>query len=142
MTAPTRRDPVDTSVEPKQPDLSLGELFGKFTSDMGTLFRKEVELARVETREELQTAARASGMLVGGLLLAYMALLLMSFAAVWALDEVMPIALAFVIVGAVHAIVAAVLVTIGRRRMHEVEPLRQTTRTIKEDVQWARAQMS
>ena len=42
----------DPATQPKQPDKSLGELFSDLTHDFSELFRKEVELAKVETKEE------------------------------------------------------------------------------------------
>jgi hypothetical protein len=133
--------PEDLSVEPLQPDKSLAELFSAMTSDLSTLMRKEVELAKVETRDEVSRAAKASGMLAGGAVAAYMALIFASFALAWLLDKWMPRALAFAIVAVVYAVAAAVLLSRGRGRLREVNPVpQQTVETLKEDVQWARAQ--
>ena len=44
---------------------SLGELFSTLTSDLGDLVRSEMELARVEIREEAGKAGKAAGMLGG-----------------------------------------------------------------------------
>jgi len=53
----------------------------------------------------------------------------------------MPTALAFLIVGLLYAIAAAVLVARGRERMKQVNPIpEQTVQTLKEDAEWARAQ--
>ena len=105
--------------------------------------RKEVELAKVETKEEVSRAGKAGGMLGAGGFAGYMALLFVSFALAWLLDEFMHTALAFLIVGLVYAVVAAVLVVRGRARMQSVNPVpQQTVETLKEDVQWARAQRS
>jgi len=133
---------VDLSTTPKQADRSMGELFGQLTADLGDLMRKEVQLARLETKEEVGKAGKAAAMLGAGGAAAYLALILLSFALVWLLDEVMHIALAFLIVGVVWAIVAAVLVAQGRNRMRQVSVPEQTVQTVKEDVEWARAQRS
>ena len=45
--------------EPKRSDQSLGELFKELTTELGDLFHREVELAKVETREQLRRSARA-----------------------------------------------------------------------------------
>jgi F0F1-type ATP synthase assembly protein I len=82
-------------------------------------------------------------MLGGGAFAGWFALLFLSFALAWLLDEWMHTALAFLIVGLVYAVVAAVLVIQGRTRLQSVNPVpSQTVETIKEDVQWARAQRS
>ena len=129
--------------EPKAPEKSLGQLFSELTSDLSTLMRKEVELAKVETKEEVARAGKAGGMLGGGAFAGWFALLFLSFAVAWLLDEWMHTALAFLIVGLVYAVVAAVLVKQGRSRMQSVNPVpQQTVETLKEDVQWAKAQRS
>jgi len=121
-------------------DRSLGELFGDMTRDISTLMRKEMELAKVETKEELTKAGRAGAMLGAGGAIAYMALLLLSFALAWGLAEAMAAGWAFLIVGAVHAVIAAVLLRQGRTRLAAVNPVpEQTVETLKEDVQWAKA---
>jgi uncharacterized membrane protein YqjE len=129
--------------EPKAPDKSLGQLFSELTADLSTLMRKEVELAKVETKEEVSRAAKAGGMLGGGAVAGYFALLFLSFALAWLLDEWMHTALAFLLVGLVYAVVAAVLALQGRARLQSVNPVpTQTVETLKEDVQWAKAQRS
>jgi len=143
MSTGQGRPEIDLAVEPKQPDRTLGELFSEMTSDMSTLIRKEIELAKVETKEEMSKVGKASGMLVGGVVAAHMALLILSFALAWLLDEVMPTPLAFFIVGVIYVIVAAVLVSSGRKKLRQVNlKPEQTVQTLKEDVEWAKAQRS
>jgi hypothetical protein len=137
------RPEPDLSVEPLQPDKSLSELISTMTSDLSMLMRKEIELAKVETRTELTRTAKAGGVLAGGALTAYLAALFASFALAWLLDKWMPRALAFVIVAALFAVAAAVLISQGRQRLRQINPVpRQTVETLKEDVQWAKAQKS
>ena len=81
-------------------------------------------------------------MLGAGTFVAYLAVLFLSLAAAWGLAEIVPEGVAFLIVGAVYAVVAAFLLITGRQRMREVRPVPETTETLKEDVQWARQQMS
>ena len=123
-------------------DASLGELFSSLTTDLSQLVRSEMELARVEIREEAGKAGRAAGMLGGGALAAYLALTLLSFAAAWGLAEVVDPGWAFLIVGLVVATIAAVLAMTGRNRLRDVNPVPdQTVDTLKEDARWARAQV-
>jgi uncharacterized membrane protein YqjE len=125
--------------DPRDPDdRSTGELFGQLTTDMSTLMRKEIELARIEIKEEVAKAGKAGGMLGGTAVAGYMALLLVSFAAAWGLAEVMPEGFAFLVVGLVYAVIAAVLYSKGRRELAKVNPTpTQTIETLKEDAQWA-----
>ena len=127
--------------EPKQADQSLGSLVAEMTGEMSTLVRKELELAKVEMKEEVGKAGKPAGMLGAGAVTAYLALLFTSLALAWLLDEVMHVALAFVLVAVLHGVVAAVLLSRGRNEIKKVNPVpRQTVETIKEDVAWAKAQ--
>ncbi|MCU1343783.1 MAG: hypothetical protein JWL70_49 [Acidimicrobiia bacterium] len=120
---------------------SVGELFKEFTTDISTLMRKEIELARIELKDEVAKGARAGGMLGATALAGYMALLMASFAAAWGLAEVMPTGWAFLIVAVVYGIVAAVLYSRGRRELRQMQlKPEQTIQTLKEDVQWAKQQ--
>ena len=120
----------------------MGELFGDLTTDLSLLFRQEVALAKTEARDELKRTGRAAGMLGGAGLAGWMAVLFLSLALAWLLDQAMNTALAFAIVGAVWAVVGLVLMNRGKEQMAAVEPLPQTVETLKEDVQWAKTQKS
>jgi uncharacterized membrane protein YqjE len=123
-------------------DQSLGELFGNLTSDLSDLLRSEIELARVEIRQEAANAGRAAGMLGAGALVAYLALGLLAMAAAWGLAEVVDAGWAFLIVGAIVAATGGVLLMTGRNRLREVRPVPDATvETLKEDARWARAQL-
>jgi uncharacterized membrane protein YqjE len=123
-------------------EASLGELFSSLTSDLSQLVRSEMELARVEIREEAGKAGRAAGMLGGGAVVALVALIMLASAGAWGLAEVIDAGWAFLIVGTVIGAVAAVLVMTGRQRLADVRPVPdQTVDTLKEDARWARAQV-
>lgn len=140
-------DPHDTApqsargvTEPKQPDKSLGELVGDMTTEISTLFRQEIELAKVEAQEQAARAGRAAGMFAGAAVGALLALLLLSFALAWWLDQEMNQAVAFLIVGAIWLVVAAAAGAAARSALRSVRAMPATTQTIKEDIEWARAQ--
>ena len=120
-------------------DRSLSELVSEVTGEIATLFRKEVELARVETSEQVSRAAKAGGMLGAAAVIGFLDLILFSFAAAWALSEVVPEGVAFLIVAVVFAIVAGVLTMAGKKRIANINPVpNQTVQTVKEDVQVAK----
>jgi hypothetical protein len=128
--------------EPKQADRSLGELFGDLGSELSTLVRQELELAKSEARLEVRRAAQTGAAFATA---AVAALLLLSFASAalaWLLDQWMNTALAFLIVAVLWAIVALVAVQAGKRRAAEIEPMPRTVETLKEDVEWAKQQKS
>jgi uncharacterized membrane protein YqjE len=129
--------------EPLEPDASLGELFSRLTKDFSQLVSTQVELAKVELKEEVAHAGKGAGMLAGGAFAGYLAVLLLSFAAAWGLAAVMPTGWAFLLVGVVWAVVAAVLAKTGREQFRAVHPVPpQTKQSLKEDVEWARQQKS
>jgi hypothetical protein len=131
---------LDRRPYPGSEDASLGELFSTLTSDLSQLVRSEMELARVEIREEAGKAGKAAGMLGGGAVAALLALIMLASAAAWGLAEVVDAGWAFLIVGVVIGAVAAVLLMTGRQRLAEVRPVPdQTVDTLKEDARWARA---
>jgi hypothetical protein len=127
---------------PRAGDASLGDLFGRLSGDLSDLIRSEMELARVEVREEAAKAGRAAGLLGAGGVAAYLALTLVAMAAAWGLAELVDAGWAFLIVGVVVAAVAAVLIAAGRNRLRQVRPVpEETVETLKEDARWARAQV-
>lgn len=118
---------------------SVGDLLAVVTSDVQTLFRQEVELAKAEVRQEATKAGKAAGMYGGAGFAGYMVLLFLSLAAVFGLANVMDGGWASLIVAAVWAVVAAVLYQRGRTQMRDVSPKpEQTVETMKENAQWAR----
>ena len=118
---------------------SLSELVSEVTGEIATLFRKEVELARVETSEQVSRAAKAGAMLGAAAVIGFLTLILLAFALAWGLSEAVPEGVAFLIVGLLFGIVAAVLASVGRKRIASVSPVPdQTVQTLKADVQVAK----
>jgi hypothetical protein len=136
MTTPYRPDVHDPDGA-GQP--GIGELISEITGDLSRLFRQEVELAKAEVRQEAKKAGKAGGMLGGAAMAAYLVIVLLSFALVFGLGEVMPLGWAAVIVAVVWAVIGAVLYSAGRKQLKTVDPMpRQTAETLKEDAQWLR----
>ena len=77
------RGDVDTSTEPLRPDASVTELFSELAGPMSPLFRQELELAKVETRDEAKRVGRAAGMFGRAGVAALIGLLLASMAIAW-----------------------------------------------------------
>jgi uncharacterized membrane protein YqjE len=126
-----------------EPDKSLGDLVGRLTKDFGDLVQTHIELAKVETKEELKKAGKGAGMLGGAAVAALLALILLSFAAAWGLAAVMPNGLAFLIVGIVWTVIAGTLAYLGRQEIQEMDPTpHQTVAELKEDRRWLNEQRS
>jgi hypothetical protein len=122
-------------------DKPVGEVVGDLTSEVATLLHKEVELAMIELKGEMRQAAKAGGMLSGAALTGYLTLLFASFALAWLLDSKMPRFLAFGLVAMVHGVTAATLLSRGHQEVKKVDPVpTETVETLKENVEWAKAQ--
>ncbi|WP_306204368.1 phage holin family protein [Actinoplanes sp. RD1] len=132
MTAPY---PADR--EEQVTNSSVGELIGNISDDLSQLFRQEVELAKVELKQEASKAGKAAGMLGGAGFAGYLAVVLLSFAIVFGLGNVMDLGWAALIVAVLWGIAGAVLYSIGRKRLKTVDPVpRRTADTLKEDARW------
>jgi len=120
-------------------DRSLSELLSEVTGELAVLFRKEVELAKVETSEQISQAVKAGAMLGAAGVVALLAAMLLAWAAAWGLAEVVPTGIAFLIVGVLFLIVAAVLGSAGKKKLASVRPVPdQTVATLRADVQVAK----
>jgi Putative Actinobacterial Holin-X, holin superfamily III len=121
-------------------DLSFGELTKQLSSDVSTLVRQELELARAEMTEKGKRAGLGAGLLGGATVVALAAFAVFTAFLVLILSEVMASWLAALIVALVYAAVAGVLALRGRREVQEAgKPLpEQTVESVKEDVQWAK----
>lgn len=140
--APTPVPPADPT-QPIQPDKTLGDLFGELTGEFTSLVRDEVQLAKLELTESAKKAGRAGGLLGGAGVAGLMALLLLSFAAAWGLAAVIPTGWAFFAVAVAYGVAAAVLGLSGKKEIKDLNPTpEQTVETVKEDVAWARKQIS
>ncbi len=132
MTAPY---PPEHATDPG--NTSVGQLLGEISGDLSKLFRQEVELAKAEVRQEATKAGKAAGFLGGAGFAGYITVLLLSFAVVFGLGNVMDLGWAALIVGVVWGIVAAVLYANGRKKLKDVDPVpHRTVETLKEDAKW------
>jgi uncharacterized membrane protein YqjE len=135
---------ADDGTEPIDADQSLSELVSRMTSDVGQLVSTQLELAKVEIKEEVARAGKGVGMVAGGGLAAHMAVLLMSFALAYGLAALIDsTGWAFFFVGLLWAVAATVLALKGKEQISTATPVaEQTVETLKEDLEWARQQKS
>jgi hypothetical protein len=134
--------PTDPAVPPTE-TRSIGEIVGDISKDLSTLVRQEMDLAKSELKRELTKMGKGAGMFGGAGVAGHLMLLFLSLAATFLLDNWMPVELGALIVAVIWGVVAAVLAARGRKELKAAEPqLPITQQTLKEDVQWARAQKS
>jgi hypothetical protein len=114
-------------------DQSVGELISEVTTDLTTLMRQELELAKAELKQEATSAGKAAGMLGGAGFAGYLVVLFLSVALWAALANGMDEGWAALIVAALWAVVAAVLAVVGRARMRRINPKpERTVQTIQQ----------
>ena len=122
---------------------SVGEIVGDIASDLSTLVRQELQLAKTELKTEATKAGKGAGLLGGAGVAGNLFLVFASLFVMFLLGEVMDLQWAALIVAAVWAVVAAVLGAMGRRQLKQVDPtLETTTQTLKDDAQWASTRRS
>jgi uncharacterized membrane protein YqjE len=122
---------------------SLGEVVSDLGTELSTLMKQEVALAKAELKDEVAKVGKGAGMLGGAGFAGWFVLLFLSLALMFLLDNWLPIEVAALITTGVWAVVAAVLAVVGRKELQQANPqLPQTQQTLKEDVQWAKAQKS
>ncbi len=122
---------------------SVGDIVGDIARDLSNLVKQEMQLATTEIKQEVAKAGKGAGFLGGAGVAGHLALISLTFTAIWLLDNWMPVELAALILTVVWGIVAAVLAQRGKKEMQSVDPKLETTqRTLKEDVQWAKEQKS
>ena len=128
----------DPAADPR--DLSLGDLFRRFSNEATSLVRMEIELAKTELAEKGKIAGAGAGMFGGAAAAALCVLGALTACLILALDEVMPAAVAALIVTLLWALVAGALAMAGRARMRAATPIapERAQAGIKEDVQAAR----
>jgi hypothetical protein len=132
MTVPHSHERTDEVSES-----SIGELIGNISDDLSQLFRQEVDLAKAELKQEAAKAGKAAGLLGGAGFAGYLAVVLLSFAAVFGLANVMDAGWAALIIAVVWGIIGAALYFNGRTKLKTVDPMpRRTVDTLKEDAQW------
>jgi hypothetical protein len=107
---------------------SVGELVAQLSETTTRLLRQEVALAKTETRAEVQAAGRAIGTLAVAGGLALVALIMLSLASARGLSEYMDLGWAYVIVGVVWVVVAAILYSAGRNTLRDVNPVPERTK--------------
>lgn len=119
-------------------DRGVGELMKDLSSQVSTLARQEVELAKVELAEKGKQAGAGAGMLAGAALAGLATLGALTAFLILVIAVAIPAWAAALAVTVLWAAVAGVLALQGRDRLRQMgKPVpEQTVETVKEDVQW------
>ena len=124
---------------------SLGSLIRGILTDLRTLIREEVALARVEIREQAtraRAAAMSFGMAVGAL--AFGVTFLLIAVAIGVADLLnWPVWAGFLILAVLLALIGVVMLSSGRKQLREVRAVPQATvTTLKENSEWIAKRLS
>lgn len=129
----TTRQTDDLRVEP-----SLGELVATASQDLSELFRKEVQLAKLEITQEVVRAGKGAGLLGGAGVAAGVGLLFLDVALAFAIGDALGLGWGFLVVGLLHLVVGAVLALRGKKGLSGLGPPTRTLQTVKDDLDWAK----
>ena len=125
---------TSTSYEGTRPTTerpSIGELLSDISTDLSTLMRQEVALAKAELTQSAKQTGKGAGMLAGAGVAGHFVLLFISIALWWAIGNATGHGWSALIVAAIWAIIAAVLAAMGRKEMKNVPGVPRTTDTVK-----------
>lgn len=137
----TFNEPDQLNQPGQQDSRSLGDIVGDIASDLSTMVRSELELAKTEAKQEIAKAGKGAGLFGGAAIAGYFALLFFSLFAMYLLGNAMDIEWAALIVFALWAAIGAIAAVLGRKQMKAFNPKLETTqKTLKEDVQWVKNQ--
>jgi uncharacterized membrane protein YqjE len=118
----------------------VGDLVKELSSQVSTLVRQEVELAKAEVGEKGKKAAAGAGMFAAAGAATLLTLGSLTAFLILVLDRAIPPWASALVVMALWGAVAGVLALQGRKEMQEMgKPVpEQTIETAKEDLQWAK----
>ena len=129
-TGATAAAPAPSSSNDDRP--SVGALLSEITSDLSTLMRQEVALAKAEVKDSATKAGKGAGMLGGAGYAGHFVVWFLSIALWLAIGELIDsLGWAAVIMAVLWGIVAAVLAMVGRKELKKVEGVPRTTETAK-----------
>jgi uncharacterized membrane protein YqjE len=119
-----------------------GELLKELSDQTTTLVKQEIDLAKAELGEKGKKVGAGAGMFGGAGLFGVFALAAATTAAIVALDSVVELWLAALIVAAVYALIGGILALSGKKQVQEAAPMapEQAMESVKEDVSWAKTQ--
>jgi hypothetical protein len=112
---------------------SLGQLVAQATQDMTEIVRAEMALAKAEIKSDVRNGAMAGGLFGAAGYVVVLATILLSIATGYALVAVgLAPWLAFLILGGVYLLLAALLALVGKSRVSRVGPPERAIRSARQ----------
>lgn len=114
-------------------EASTAELVGRITENLSSLFRKEIELAKAETKAEAVKAGMGAGMLAAAGVLSLLILGLASMAGAQWLSNAMTLGWAYLTVAGIWLVAAVIFSLVGRSKLRTLNPVpERTAETLRE----------
>lgn len=115
----------------------MGELVSRLSTEMSSLMRGELELARLELTEKAKHTGKGAGAFGAAGLVALYGIAALIAAAIIALALVMDAWLAAVLVGVVLLVIAGGIALFGKKQVSEGTPMKpeRATENLKRDVE-------
>ena len=116
---------------------TIGRLIADTTSDLSTLIRSEIELAKTELQFSVKAGGLGVALFAVAGFLAVLGVIMVSCAAAFALSyfDWLNVALGFLIVFAVYILLAGILAFIGLRKVKQVRAPEKTIAAVKSNKQ-------
>ena len=109
---------------------SIGARLGEVTRDLSTLMRQEVALAKAEVKQSSARAGKGIGLLAGAAVGGFFVLLFLSVSLWWAIGNGLGRGWAALIVAVIWAIIAAILFSVGKKALQQIQGVPQTADTL------------
>ncbi len=121
---------------------SVGQLVRDIATGARALVQEELVLAKMEASRTVQSRAKGAVALGVAGAAGFLGVVFGGFAAAAAIARSLPDWAAFLIVMGGFLLVALLSAAVGILRMRRPRPMQETKRTLKEDAEWARAQLT
>jgi len=113
---------MSTSEQPTTDDeRSVGELVADVSADVSSIFRSEIELAKVEIKHDVTHAGKGAGMFAGAAVFGAYGFGLLLLGLAWVIAIWLPVWAGLLIVAGVMFLVAAVLGLMGKGQVGRVK---------------------
>jgi hypothetical protein len=118
-----------TASQERGAERTLGQLVADATSDISTIVRSEIELAKAEITAQAKTAGKGAGLLAGAAFVGLLGLIFLFHTLAQVLDIWLPLWAGYLITTGLLFLVAGILGLVGKNSMSRVQP--KPERTIK-----------
>ena len=150
-TSLTRADEITADVARRADTESLPTLVGRLGDDVMELFKSQLELFKVEIKEEANAYARGITMIAIGAVIATVGFALLNVAIAFAVSTLFAqanfsqpasYALGFVVTGAFYVLVGGILVLLMKNRLAKQDLVPQrTVAELRKDKQWLKNEL-